>query len=169
MNVQASNGKFNIRNIYTLLYNRVCCRVWNNIRRKTLSVTVHTLTCMEKVLANYVNQKQRPLENVDLSPYFKTVSGQLHLCSCKLYHVLTVCQPIFQKLFCTLMLICVVLVRSLHVPIQNGFTYNCWLHKNITCAGVLATYVLFVIRRKCFVGNFSTCIVWNIHLKLQKL
>jgi len=61
----------------------------------------HIYICMEKLSRWNFN-----LANIKLkanSINFKTMSRQLHLCPFKFYQVLTVCQPMLQKLFCTLM------------------------------------------------------------------
>ena len=56
----------------------------------------------DKALAN-INQKLLEIDNhIYNYKNFSTMSRQLYLCPWKLYHALTVCQPIFQKLFRTL-------------------------------------------------------------------
>ena len=76
-------------------------------RRKTLFVSA----CLY-LYGNNVQMKLRQTKskgywklliysyNVKSSINFNTMSRQLHLCPCKFYYILTVHQPMFQKLFC---------------------------------------------------------------------
>ena len=58
--------------------------------------------CLDKV-SGKLNQELLEIDNhIYNYKNFSTMSRQFYLCPWKLYHALTVCQPIFQKLFRTL-------------------------------------------------------------------
>ena len=64
-------------------------------------LSVHVYICME-IMSRWTGEM---LIFIDNSINFNTMSRQLHLCLCKFYYILTVYQPMFQKLFRTLVLI----------------------------------------------------------------
>ena len=63
----------------------------------------HTDICMDKMSGQSLNQKLLEIDNC-IHDYksFSTMSRQFYPCPWKLCHALTVCLPIFQKLFRTL-------------------------------------------------------------------
>ena len=63
----------------------------------------HTDICMDKMSGQSLNQKLLEIDNyIHNYKSFSTMSRQFYPCPWKLCHALTVCLPIFQKLFRTL-------------------------------------------------------------------
>ena len=71
--------------------------------RQKCFLSGHTDICMDKMSGQSLNQKLLEIDNhIHNYKSFSTMSRQFYPCPWKLCHALTVCLPIFQKLFCTL-------------------------------------------------------------------
>ena len=101
-----------------------------------------------------------------ISIKFNTMSRQLNLCPCKLYHILTVRQPIFQKLFRTLTYVVVITYIILMVNRTNQLNP----HNSLFFIGMLKFCIFEKLKRMhvadcCWDSHTYVCYMW---LSLQK-